>query len=160
MFTYLSLIILCKQFTGQGSNAKDITYDYVDENFSSIKYKSSSERLVINGIDEDNGNYHETVLYHSAGPKTSTLDKPPISDNSEHIYEDDSFYSRLGGADPLYEDPTLSQVCFVCITCVCLLPFTMRLLSSTSCDSLRFLFIMKCLSQFRSVIAESTSLQK
>ena len=104
----------------------NITYDYVDENISSVKYRPSSERFDINRVDEDNGNYHETVVYHSTGPKTTTLDKPPISDNSEHIYErDDYLYHELDGAvpremHPLYEDPTLSQVCFMLANPLCM----------------------------------------
>ena len=122
------------EFTGQSSNINNgARYEHVDKTFSSVKYNPSSEKVMINGIDEDNGNYHETVLYHSTGPKTSTLEKPHISDNSEHIYEDDSLYHELGGADvpgamhPLYEDPTLSQVCFVFTLCACINPLYMAM---------------------------------
>ena len=89
------------------------TYDYIEETFPSVKYNPGSERIAINGSKEDGGLYHDTVMYHSAGPSIAAqADSLKKVDYDEHIYEDDTFLSSLKQdlGDPIYEDTSLSQV--------------------------------------------------
>ena len=91
-------------FTGKGdNNTTSITYyDYIEEPKPSVRYNTSTERLVINENLGDGGRYHKAVLYHSAGPNTSSSMKKAATD--EHIYNSPE------GEVPVYEDPSLSQV--------------------------------------------------
>ena len=98
------------KFIGKGENISSGTYDYVEEHKPSVRYNASTERLVINESQGDGREvYHEAVLYHSAGPNTSSSMKKAAS--NEHIYEEGVLYNSPEGEVPVYEDPSLSQVC-------------------------------------------------
>ena len=97
------------KFTGKSESVSSGTYDYVEERKPHVRYNASTERLVINESQGDGrGVYHEAVLYHSAGPNTSSSMKKAASD--EHIYEEGVLYNSPVGEVPVYEDPSLSQV--------------------------------------------------
>ena len=75
----------------------DPTYDYVEEKFPTVEY------TVL--IGDKNGK-----AYHEAGPSTSN------KTTGAHVYEVDVLYhqpntSQVRSKDPVYEDPSVSQVC-------------------------------------------------
>ena len=80
------------------------TYDYVDEKFPMVGYEAANGNIIFSG-DTD----HEAVLYHSVGPSASKTEGA-----GTHIYDDASVELLPGDKSsnhPIYEDPTLSQVC-------------------------------------------------
>ena len=106
------MMTLLFNFTGKSENVNSGTYDYVDELKPSVGYNASTERLVINeNLGDGRGVYHEAVLYHSAGPNTSSSESMKKAASDEHIYEEGVLYNSPKGEVPVYEDPSLSQVC-------------------------------------------------
>ena len=100
------------KFIGKSENVNSSTYDYVEERKPSVRYNASTERLVINdNLGDGGGVYHEAVLYHSAGPNTLSSIKQAASD--EHIYEEGVLYNSPEREVPVYEDPSLPQVCII-----------------------------------------------
>ena len=80
----------------------DPTYDYVEEKFPAVEDTVSGEKVL---IDDKNGK-----AYHKAGPSTSN------KTTGAHVYEVDVLYhqpntSQVWSKDPVYEDPSVSQVC-------------------------------------------------
>lgn len=94
------------------------TYDYVDDTLQNGKYNTAGDRIAINSSVGGVGIYDEAVLYHAAGPSAATQGHNyAVLESNEHIYEDDAFVSvpsddKQGCSDPLYEDPSVSQVCW------------------------------------------------
>ena len=84
----------------------------MEERKPHVRYNTSTERLVINeGPGDGRGVYHEAVLYHSAGPNTSSSESMKKAASDEHIYEEGVLYNSTEGEMPVYEDPSLSPVC-------------------------------------------------
>lgn len=96
----------------------DPTYDYVDENLPTIRYRVTSESIIFNEKKlEDDTCYHETVLYHSSGPNTAQGVHSEYSEAAgAHIYDDASVHvlpegsGQVTSMNPVYEDPVISQV--------------------------------------------------
>ncbi len=84
----------------------------MDEKFSTVGYEAASENIVFSGKREESDTYHETVLYHSTGPSISQALLMGVSEAGANIYDSASVHLLPGAtlADPVYEDPTLSQV--------------------------------------------------
>ena len=106
---------------GPGGNNAVPTYDYVDNTLQSSKYNTVGDRIAINSSVGGVGIYDEAVLYHAAGPSTANQGHNyAVLESNEHIYEDDGFVSvpsgdKQGFSDPLYEDPSVSQVLYCCL---------------------------------------------
>ena len=96
--------------TGQSPSVNEPTYDYVDEKFPTVGYEAANGNIIFSGKLDDT--YHDAVLYHSVGPNASNAGDS--EGPGAHIYDDASVQLLPGDKSsnhPIYEDPTLSQVC-------------------------------------------------
>ena len=96
--------------TGQNPSVNEPTYDYVDEKFPTVGYEAANGNIIFSGKLDDT--YREAVLYHSVGPNASSAGGSKGA--GVHIYDNASVELLPGDKSsnhPIYEDPTLSQVC-------------------------------------------------